>query len=67
MTTSATGSPASTVYYDALGREVKSAGVGFDGSPIYNEVEYDDPGRKWRGLCRIPVHVACSLNTLVMH
>lgn len=48
VTTAASGSNPSTVWYDARGREVKSAVTGFDGSLIYKEVAYDALGRKWK-------------------
>jgi YD repeat-containing protein len=45
VTTQSTGSPAQTVYYDALGRETRSQAVGFSGANIFRDVEYDSLGR----------------------
>ncbi len=39
------GSAPSTVYFDALGREVMSQTTGFDGRTIYKKTEYDQYGR----------------------
>ncbi len=35
-----------TVYYDSLGRKVKTEKIGFDGKTIFEEIEYDNLGRK---------------------
>ncbi|MBR0300739.1 MAG: hypothetical protein IJQ93_10535, partial [Bacteroidales bacterium] len=45
VTTTATGSPIREYWYDALGREVRSASQRFDGSWQYVTTEYDSRGR----------------------
>ncbi len=45
VTKTSTGSPASTIYYDVKGRETRSEGVLFDGTPVYVDTQYDSLGR----------------------
>ncbi len=45
ITTSETGQPAETVYYDALNREVRRGTVRFDGSIIYVDKVYNSKGK----------------------
>ncbi len=47
-TTSSTGSPTTTVYYDALGRELRSVITGFNGELIYTDKEYYPDGNPKR-------------------
>lgn len=44
-TVSATGTPTSQIYYDALGREVRTGKQRFDGNHIYTDNDYDEKGR----------------------
>ncbi len=46
--TQSTGLPASTVYYDTLGRGTRKVAVGFSGAQIYMDTEYDALGRVYR-------------------
>lgn len=46
--TESTGSAPSTVYFDRLGREVRKVSIGFDGTPIHQDTEYDSRGRVLR-------------------
>ena len=48
ITTSTTGQPDTKVWYDALGREVRSANKRFDGNWQYVTTEYDSLGRQHR-------------------
>ncbi|MCF0172768.1 MAG: hypothetical protein HUJ91_03440, partial [Bacteroidales bacterium] len=48
VTNTVTGRPATRVWYDALGREVRSANLRYDGSWQYAEREYDSRGRLLR-------------------
>lgn len=43
--TEKTGQPASQSYVDALGREVRSGSMRFDGSYLYSDKQYDNLGR----------------------
>ena len=43
-----TGKPTSTLYYDALNREVRSAEIGFDGKVALRDKIYDSYGNLWR-------------------
>ncbi len=45
ITTSETGQPTETVYYDALNREVRRGTVRFDGSIIYVDKVYNSKGK----------------------
>jgi len=45
VTTSTTGSPTSTMYFDKVGREVMSESEGFSSVVIYKKSEYDNLGR----------------------
>ena len=44
----ATGSPPVVVYSDKLSREVQRCTIGFDGTPIYKDTEYNARGQVWR-------------------
>lgn len=44
QTTTSTGQPTTTVYADAFGRETRKSIVGFDGSQVYTDNEYDNFG-----------------------
>ncbi len=48
ITETISGSAPATVYFDYLGREIRKLSVGFDGTPIYQDTEYDDQGREYR-------------------
>jgi RHS repeat-associated protein len=43
--TTATGSPAASVYYDSLNREIRSETTGFNGTLVRKDTEYDSRGR----------------------
>ena len=43
--TTATGSPAVSVYYDSLNREIRSETTGFNGALVRKDTEYDSRGR----------------------
>lgn len=45
VTSRATGAPATQSYIDALGREVRSGSMRFDGNYLYSDKGYDDYGR----------------------
>ena len=45
QTTLSTGNPISTKYVDLFGRETRTSVVGFDGTMIYSDKEYDNLGR----------------------
>jgi RHS repeat-associated protein len=45
QTTSTTGQPSSSLYADALGRETRKSVVGFDGTSVNVDKEYDNYGR----------------------
>ncbi len=45
ITTTVSGKPTVTVYYDALNRELRKETVGFSGTPIYVDTQYDALGR----------------------
>jgi len=48
ITTTSSGSNPSTIWYDAMGRKIKSVSTAFDGSLVYSAVDYDPLGRKWK-------------------
>ncbi len=45
LITTASGKPPTIVYYDKLSRVVRKENIGFDGTPIYQDNEYDALGR----------------------
>lgn len=45
VTNRTTGAPATQTYIDALGREIRTGFLRFDGSYLYSDKEYDDYGR----------------------
>ncbi|WP_175552603.1 polymorphic toxin type 23 domain-containing protein [Dysgonomonas macrotermitis] len=45
ITTKKSGEPASKIYYDALGREIRTGSQRFDGSYLYTDNIYDELGR----------------------
>ena len=44
-TAGTTALPASITYFDKLGREVRSEGVGFDGTAVYKDTVYNNRGK----------------------
>lgn len=47
-TTTASGQPATQVYYDALGREIRKGQMRFDGKYLYTDNEYNRYGQLYR-------------------
>jgi len=45
ITTQSAGSPAATAYSDKLGRKLRTHGIGFDGTAIYQDTEYNALGQ----------------------
>ncbi len=45
ITTQASGSPAVTAYFDILDRPIRAQTQGFDGATVYQDTQYDAPGR----------------------
>jgi RHS repeat-associated protein len=45
VTANSPGSPTTKSYFDALNREVRTELLGFDGTPVYRDTEYDALGR----------------------
>lgn len=45
VTATKTGTPMTQAYYDALGREIRTGGMGFDGKYLYTDCQYDNRGR----------------------